>query len=129
MVQYFGLRGLLQSYLPHTKARNVQSEMPPLTEHVVLRDLDIENIADFEVYLKHGGYESLRAALKKTPADIIQIVKDSGLRGRGGHAGLRREPEGVARDGPGGEGQQRNDKHCRDKDTRDRVRHALDRRL
>src|SRR5690242_18255726 len=65
--------------------------MPPLTEHVVLRDLDIENIADFEVYLKHGGYDSLRVALTKTPADIIQIVKDSGLRGRGG-AGF---PAGV----------------------------------
>jgi NADH-quinone oxidoreductase subunit F len=59
--------------------------MPPLTEHVVLRNRDIENIGDFEVYLKHGGYESLRAALKeKTPADIVQLVKDSGLRGRGG---------------------------------------------
>ncbi len=34
--------------------------MPPLTEHIVLRDLDIPDIGDFEVYLKHGGYESLR---------------------------------------------------------------------
>ncbi len=58
--------------------------MPPLNEHIVLRDLDIENIADFEVYLKHGGYEALRAALEKSPADVAQIVKDSGLRGRGG---------------------------------------------
>jgi NADH-quinone oxidoreductase subunit F len=59
--------------------------MPPLTEHVVMRHRDIEHIGDFEVYLKHGGYESLRAAIKeKTPADIVQLVKDSGLRGRGG---------------------------------------------
>jgi NADH-quinone oxidoreductase subunit F len=59
--------------------------MPPLTEHIVLRNRDIENLSDFEVYLKHGGYESLRVAIKeKTPADIVQMVKDAGLRGRGG---------------------------------------------
>jgi NADH-quinone oxidoreductase subunit F len=59
--------------------------MPPLTEHVVMRHRDVEHIGDFEVYLKHGGYESLRVALKeKTPAEIVQMVKDSGLRGRGG---------------------------------------------
>jgi NADH-quinone oxidoreductase subunit F len=59
--------------------------MPPLTEHVVLRNRDIENLNDFEVYLKHGGYESLRVAIKeKTAADIVQLVKDAGLRGRGG---------------------------------------------
>jgi NADH-quinone oxidoreductase subunit F len=59
--------------------------MPPLTEHVVMRNRDVEHFDDLEVYLKHGGYESLRVALKeKTPADIVQMVKDSGLRGRGG---------------------------------------------
>jgi NADH-quinone oxidoreductase subunit F len=59
--------------------------MPPLTEHIIQRELDIENIHDFEVYLQHGGYETLRSAVKdKQPADIVQMVKDAGLRGRGG---------------------------------------------
>jgi NADH-quinone oxidoreductase subunit F len=33
---------------------------------------------------KRGGYVALQKALSMTPAEIVQIVKDSGLRGRGG---------------------------------------------
>lgn len=66
--------------------------MPYMTEHVIQRELDIPDISDFDVYLKHGGYEALRMAIKeKTPADIIRIVREAGLRGRGG-AGF---PTGV----------------------------------
>ncbi|HTJ21618.1 MAG TPA: NADH-quinone oxidoreductase subunit NuoF [Gemmatimonadaceae bacterium] len=33
---------------------------------------------------KRGGYTALRTALGMAPADIVNVVKDSGLRGRGG---------------------------------------------
>ena len=37
-----------------------------------------------ETYLRHDGYEGLRKALASTPDQVIQTVKDAGLRGRGG---------------------------------------------
>jgi NADH-quinone oxidoreductase subunit F len=42
-------------------------------------------------YLQTGGYKGLRKALKMTPQEVIDEVKESGLRGRGG-AGF---PTGV----------------------------------
>jgi len=35
-------------------------------------------------YLRHGGYSSLELAFAKQPEDVVQVIKDSGLRGRGG---------------------------------------------
>ena len=37
-----------------------------------------------DFYLKHQGYEALRKALTMAPNDIIEAVKQAGLRGRGG---------------------------------------------
>ncbi len=54
-------------------------------EHIILRDRDIENIADIAIYGKHGGYQALRKALKEmSPEQVTDVVKASGLRGRGG---------------------------------------------
>ena len=35
-------------------------------------------------YEKHDGYQALKKALTMPPADLVQMAKDSGLRGRGG---------------------------------------------
>ena len=44
----------------------------------------IEGVHDIDVYEQHRGYEAARKALDMSPEDLVQLVKDSGLRGRGG---------------------------------------------
>ncbi len=39
---------------------------------------------DIACYLKHGGYEVLKRSTARRPAELIDEVKKSGLRGRGG---------------------------------------------
>ncbi|AWM34657.1 NADH-quinone oxidoreductase subunit NuoF [Hymenobacter nivis] len=71
-----------------------------LTEHI-----NVEGIETFEVYRKHGGYRAVEKALKTmTPDEVVDEVKKSGLRGRGGAGfptGLKwsflAKPEGVPR--------------------------------
>ena len=42
------------------------------------------NSFTLDFYLQHQGYEGLRKALALAPAQVVDIVKASGLRGRGG---------------------------------------------
>ena len=55
-------------------------------EHrVIFRNIDREGWdASIGTYLKEGGYEQLKKALKMERAAITEEVKKSGLRGRGG---------------------------------------------
>lgn len=63
-----------------------------LEQYVLLRHRDIEHLRDIKVYMAHGGYEGLKRALTEMqPDDVTNVVKASGLRGRGG-AGF---PAGV----------------------------------
>ncbi len=45
---------------------------------------DVDRAWDIDVYEDHGGYQDVRVALDRTPDEMIQSIKDSGLRGRGG---------------------------------------------
>ena len=52
---------------------------------LLLANDHIEGIHKLDVYRKHGGYSSLEKALKTmTPEQVVEEVKTSGLRGRGG---------------------------------------------
>jgi len=56
-----------------------------VAEHILLRHRDIPGLDELDVYLKHGGFEGLRKAVTKMSAQqVIDEVKASGLRGRGG---------------------------------------------
>lgn len=70
----------------HAKALGPVEEIPYLARQTRLTFarcgvIDPLSIADYEA---HGGLAGLRRALAMTPADVVQEVTDSGLRGRGG---------------------------------------------
>ena len=52
---------------------------------ILLEHIDKPGIKSYEIYRQHGGYNSVEKALREMkPADIVEEVKKSGLRGRGG---------------------------------------------
>lgn len=61
-----------------TKEKTKMSKTPKL----ILPD--IENLHDLPIYTKNGGYEQAAKALKMHSDEIIDLVKKSKLRGRGG---------------------------------------------
>src|SRR6201996_8149402 len=71
---------------------------------LLLENDHIEGIRYYDTYRKQGGYRAAEKALKMAPADIVEEVKKSGLRGRGGAGfptGMKwsflAKPEGVPR--------------------------------
>jgi len=52
---------------------------------LLFQEIDTPGLAKLDTYRKGGAYEAVAATLGKTPADqVIEVVKASGLRGRGG---------------------------------------------
>jgi NADH-quinone oxidoreductase subunit F len=76
-----------------------------MAKKLLLENAHIPGINTLRVYRQHGGYQSLEKALRQmTPEQVVEEVKTSGLRGRGGAGfptGLKwsflAKPEGVAR--------------------------------
>lgn len=53
--------------------------------HILLRHRDIPDINKIEVYKKNGGFDAFKKAVTKMkPEQVTDVVKNSGLRGRGG---------------------------------------------
>ena len=52
---------------------------------LLFKDIDAPGLRALDTYRKTGGYDTVAATLNKTSADqVIEVVKASGLRGRGG---------------------------------------------
>lgn len=51
---------------------------------ILLKNIDLEGLHTLPVYEKQGGYQSLKKAFAKKPEEVVEVVKASGLRGRGG---------------------------------------------
>ncbi len=71
---------------------------------LLLANDGVEGIRYYDTYRKNGGYTTAEKALKMSQADIVEEVKKSGLRGRGGAGfptGMKwsflAKPEGVPR--------------------------------
>ena len=58
---------------------------------IITSRFDVADGHTLEGYVRTGGYEGLKAALAKKPADVVEEVKSASLLGRGG-AGF---PAGV----------------------------------
>ena len=75
-----------------------------MSRKLLIDKVNIEGIRFYDTYRKNGGYASVEKAFKMTPAEIVDEVKKSGLRGRGGAGfptGMKwsflAKPEGVPR--------------------------------
>jgi NADH-quinone oxidoreductase subunit F len=64
---------------------NHQSLPHPLERRLIFKNIgQSDYTTDIECYLRHGGYEQLKKAIKMSRTEIVNEVKTSGLRGRGG---------------------------------------------
>jgi NADH-quinone oxidoreductase subunit F len=58
--------------------------MPDPLTPVMTDNWDDDQAWSLRSYERHGGYDALPKALRMQPGDVIELVKESGLRGRGG---------------------------------------------
>src|SRR6185503_13214721 len=77
---------------PRRAARQAAQEAPQggdllataMSDELLFANIDEPGLATLDGYSRGGGYEMLRKALTMEPADVLQEMLDSGVRGRGG---------------------------------------------
>jgi NADH-quinone oxidoreductase subunit F len=85
---------LVENVQPETASALLTNNQSPITgnqlPHPLEHRLIFKNIGrsdytpDIDCYLRHGGYEQLKKAIGMSRTEIVNEVKTSGLRGRGG---------------------------------------------
>lgn len=68
----------------HEHKPAVHNELIANQQRIVLRNCGVIDPESLEDYEAMGGYQALRKALTMKRTDIIDMIKESGLRGRGG---------------------------------------------
>jgi NADP-reducing hydrogenase subunit HndC len=63
---------------------NARKGTLPAENRVVLKNVGLIDPENIEDYIAHDGYQALGLALGLTPLEVITLIKDSGLQGRGG---------------------------------------------
>lgn len=63
---------------------NARKGTLPAENRVVLKNVGVIDPESIEDYIGHEGYQALGMALGMTSAQVISLVKESGLQGRGG---------------------------------------------
>ena len=72
--------GRVKTKSERRKAREIKME-----RKILLNNIAVPGIRTFEAFRSTGGYLSVEKALKEmTPDEVVEEVKESGLRGRGG---------------------------------------------
>jgi NADH-quinone oxidoreductase subunit F len=84
--------------IPHYSEINFYKKQ----QRVILRNCGRINPEKIEHYIANGGYRALRKALLMTPEQVIEEVKKSGLRGRGGAGFPTGRKWEFCRSAPGG---------------------------
>ncbi len=75
----------VQEWLLISPELNVDQSFFNKQRRIVLRNCGIIDPDSVEDYEKNGGYQAIRKVLKEyQPEDVIEMIKKSGLRGRGG---------------------------------------------
>jgi NADH-quinone oxidoreductase subunit F len=69
---------------PSTPLSGSTHERHPAEIPVISRLFGVPDSHKLDVYLQHDGYKGLRRALELSPDEVIEEVKKSNLRGRGG---------------------------------------------
>ncbi len=64
--------------------QTITSRQDPRFEVTLYKHVGVENAHTLDYYLQHGGYENAKKALSMQPTEVVDLVKASGLRGRGG---------------------------------------------
>jgi len=70
-------------------------------QHIILTNCGYIDPEDIRQYIAKGGYEALDRALRMQPQEIVDEVRESGLRGRGGAGFPTWQKWEACRDAPG----------------------------